>query len=269
MAKKKAIDIELIQKNLLAMFKMVKKIFDENNIPYCLTYGTLIGAIRHSGFIPWDDDLDMSVDTKYYEKAMQLLREKLPDYIIVHDKKSNPKYWLPYSQIVYKRSSTINTLWPENNAHPYTGIGIDIFRHWEEKKHSKYTAHLHSTVNLLQNLITNVTSHRGFAKFIRIIKYSLLFCLLKAKHFFSSKSNMYCMDPVMLSKPIYPEDIEETILHKFEDTEALVPKGYDRFLTSEFGNYMELPPLKDRQSHYSVVEISKNVYDMEDYESYI
>lgn len=269
MSEQKNASVEDIQKNLLCILKMIKKVFDEHDIPYFLSYGTLLGGVRHKGFIPWDDDIDLCVNKKSYEKAMQLLREKLPDYIIVHDKKSNPKYWLPYSQIVYKHSSSINIEWPENNDHPYTGIGIDIFRFWEEKKYSNKTAKIVSTSIFLQNLVTNATAYKGLGKILRIFKYSLLLVLYKAQHLFALKSRMYCMDPVMLSKPIMPEDIEAAVFMEFEEVKCSVPKGFDRILKNEYGNYMELPPVEERESHYSVVNIDKNIYEMIDYENYI
>jgi lipopolysaccharide cholinephosphotransferase len=77
------------------------------------------------------------------------------------------------------------------------------------------------------------------------------------------------MDPVMLSKSIHPEDIEKSILQKFEGIQLPIPSGYDRFLKGEYGDYMKLPPIDERESHYAMVEIDKNIYDMEDYESYI
>lgn len=62
MSKIKNATTEEIQKNLLVIFKMIKKIFDENKVHYFLIYGTLLGAIRHKGFIPWDDDIDICVE---------------------------------------------------------------------------------------------------------------------------------------------------------------------------------------------------------------
>ena len=77
--------LEKVQSTLWEILLQVDSIFEKNNIRYFLSYGTLLGAVRHKGFIPWDDDLDICVFEEDYVKGIQLLREQLDHKYIVHD----------------------------------------------------------------------------------------------------------------------------------------------------------------------------------------
>ena len=79
-------DIKRVQNRLLEMGKVIADILERNNIPYMITFGTLLGAVRHGGFIPWDDDFDMFLFEDSYEKAMEVLSKELPMDMFLENK---------------------------------------------------------------------------------------------------------------------------------------------------------------------------------------
>ena len=107
--------LEKVQSTLWEILLQVDSIFEKNNIRYFLSYGTLLGAVRHKGFIPWDDDLDICVFEEDYVKGIQLLREQLDHKYIVHDEHTDAIYWCPFSKLRLKESETECVLWPEDN----------------------------------------------------------------------------------------------------------------------------------------------------------
>ena len=104
--------LEKVQSTLWEILLQVDSIFEKNNIRYFLSYGTLLGAVRHKGFIPWDDDLDICVFEEDYVKGIQLLREQLDHKYIVHDEHTDAIYWCPFSKLRLKESETECVLWP-------------------------------------------------------------------------------------------------------------------------------------------------------------
>lgn len=77
----KSVDVPRVQQVLLSMAVSIRDVLDRHDIPYMMAYGTLLGAVWHKGFIPWDDDLDFYLFDDSYERAIQYLREELPaDY---------------------------------------------------------------------------------------------------------------------------------------------------------------------------------------------
>lgn len=108
------------------MALIIKKIFDANGIRYVIEYGSLLGAIRHGGFIPWDDDFDYVVFQDDYEKASEALRRELPQGYVLHDKVSDPNYFYSFSKVRHLNSLAIEEGFTDNLK--YKGIYIDLFR---------------------------------------------------------------------------------------------------------------------------------------------
>jgi lipopolysaccharide cholinephosphotransferase len=249
----------------LKIGEVIDKICRENQIQYQLGYGTLLGAVRHKGFIPWDDDIDIVMARPDYEKLINLLiRGCLPDefsYGFISQK----SYFYPFLKIYYK-----NSIVDEKNLKPeYTNqpIWIDIFPVDglpESKLLIKFIYFVQNTLRkllyvgiashdklsgikklsaLLLKPITNLYNPNRISKTIntisKIIKYD------------NSKivgNNVFGFDS---RESIKKELFCEIELIDFENRKFFASKYYDIILTQYYGNYMELPPTAERKSHLS------------------
>lgn len=79
--------IQKVQMELLNMVTIVSKILENNGIPYFIAFGTLIGAVKFEGFLPWDDDVDLFLFDETYDAAINVLESQLPKHLIVHSEK--------------------------------------------------------------------------------------------------------------------------------------------------------------------------------------
>ncbi|MGT2932487.1 LicD family protein [Streptococcus catagoni] len=119
----KKMSVEEIRKVQLEMLSYIDKLARENNIDYSLGGGSLLGAIRHKGFIPWDDDIDLMLKRSEYEKLMTILaKADNPDYKLLHH--SVEKNLWPFSKLYHTKSMYMSET---DRIHPWTGIFIDIF----------------------------------------------------------------------------------------------------------------------------------------------
>ena len=121
-------DLRRVQARLLEMATATSDILKEAGIWHSLAMGSLLGAVRHKGFIPWDDDFDFWVEDARYEEALALLHEKLPDDMIVHDEQNDPIYWPKWSRVRDLRSNTVLSQYANDNLYRYKGICIDMYR---------------------------------------------------------------------------------------------------------------------------------------------
>lgn len=104
----------------------IKDIFERNGIRYVIEYGSLLGAVRHGGFIPWDDDFDFVVFEEDYEKASAALRKELPGKYILHDRLSDPRYLYSFSKVRHLHSVATEEGFTDDLK--YQGISIDLFK---------------------------------------------------------------------------------------------------------------------------------------------
>ena len=106
------------QMRMLEILLEVDKICKRHNIRYWLSSGTLIGALRHNGFIPWDDDLDIEMMRSDYLRLMQVLPSELPEWLALQNDETDPKYFYFYAKVRDKRSRMLeqngyDRLWKE------------------------------------------------------------------------------------------------------------------------------------------------------------
>ena len=118
--------LKRIQAVEFEMALAIRDVFERNDVRYVIEYGSLLGAIRHGGFIPWDDDFDFVVFEEDYEKASQALRRELSPKYILHDKESDPNYFYSFSKVRHLNSLAIERV--STDSLRYKGVSIDLFK---------------------------------------------------------------------------------------------------------------------------------------------
>lgn len=238
----KEIDLRITQAELLSMMKDIHKICEEKGIRYSLTGGSLLGAVRESGFIPWDDDIDIMVDRKNYELLCKALRK-------------NERFHMgrgPWLQHI--RPVTYNSV-----IEPY----IDVFV-LDNVPDSKVKAHLKILLlRLLQGMLKEEVKYAGFPPAYKIC---IFFCHYAGK-LFPRSFKLHLYDIVsqignssvtkyisitndsfgLLTKKHEAGLMKAFDAHSFEDTKLIITKMYNEYLTVRYGSdYLTPPPVEER-----------------------
>ena len=266
----KELGLHEIKQIQLEILKNIDSFCKENEIKYSLYFGTLLGAVRHKGFIPWDDDIDLIMPRPDYDKFINLYNHG--KYRVLSTNLDS-KY--PY---LYAKVDDTNTKFIENTDIEYDmGVHVDVFPLegipeddneliFYFKKINRYRNLLHvktikitSTRSLIKNLILKTLKILTF--WISYEKIILKFQNEVDK--FNYKDSKYLLAPGFhkdkkrkLSKFFYQELIELD----FEGVKFKALKEYDKFLTMQYGNYMQLPNEKDRLTHHAYKAYFKENY---------
>ena len=121
-------EVARIQSRLLEMAIAVRDILEKRQIPYFLTYGSLLGAVRHQGFIPWDDDFDLYLFDDSYEEAMTALREELPEDMFLEYWETEPKFFHAWAHVKDVHSRTECEFFPHDGHYAHQGISLDLYK---------------------------------------------------------------------------------------------------------------------------------------------
>lgn len=232
---------------------------EENNIKYFISYGTLLGAIRHKGYIPWDDDIDICMPRPDYNRFIQLYNKRNSNYQMVA-METNDKYMLPFGKVEDTRTMMTETMYKQDDF----GIYIDVFPldGCDEKgSQIKKTLILTKMLNTKKAIVDN---QRSFLNNLVILlgKMLLIFTSVKSiLHRFDSICYEVSYDSAEYIATVVAaygtfeamrkELLEQTNLAEFEGRMYRIPKNYDIYLTQIYGNYMQLPPVEERVSHHT------------------
>lgn len=261
MKKKSSKEIQTLELDILKKFKNYAK---KHNITFYLCGGTLLGAIRHKGFIPWDDDIDICVPRDSYDKLIELAKEnRFIDG-------TNYKFCLPLDEnYIYPYIKIINTntiVYEKDIKKEYClGVWIDVFpldkfpKKQDDikkviRKHSKYK--FYNKMCVAGNLST--PSKKMVACFAKI--YYTIFCIGKDNKYWISKilDLVKPYDSNYVGNLVWPNQYREifndsvyskTLESQFEDDYFPIPSGYGEYLTSMYGDYMTLPKESERVFH--------------------
>lgn len=246
--------VRKMQKIVLGIMCDIDDFCRENNITYFLSGGTCLGAVRHQGFIPWDDDGDLMMPRPDYEKFLRIFPEYCKGRYYVGSLVSDPEWQRPYSRICDLHSKIYTTFFTEKTM----GVFVDIFpidglplRKRDQSIHYKWIRVLNALRNtsvrtdfreqegfrIIKNAAAVITSHIGPRFFAAIIDKSA------SRYFFDSSREVAAILAIHYwdKETIIKEDMSSAVELLFEERLFPVPVGYKRYLTNLYGDYMIIP----------------------------
>ena len=262
----KKLDIDEIKEVELGVMDYIHNICKEKGINYSLAYGSLLGAVRHRGFIPWDDDLDIALKRDQYDKLYQAILEDNNSIYKVVSWENDSRYPYPFYR-VYDSRTVYENNYIQNDIE--LGICVDVFPFDDYKDVNKEITKLDMYRRLSVYTLYGIRNKEAGIK--NIVRYLMLvaFRLTRVK-IWNKKLNDcskapvnseyidYLMESKKYSTKIDAKALDEVIECKFEDRVYNIPKDYDHILTTIYGeDYMEIPPLEKRIQHDDFVAYIK------------
>jgi lipopolysaccharide cholinephosphotransferase len=235
---------------------------DSHGLRYCIAYGTLIGAIRHRGFIPWDDDIDINMPRKDYEEFLRTYNADGKKYRVIDPSSEMARH--SFAKVIDTRTVKDEPMIAYEQP---LGIDVDIFpldgmpdneQEFEEWYRELYKIYAKFTLkNLRAAYYPKLTTRLK-------LKAKQLFCpsrkkllaraqALHEKYPYESSRFVGCVESQYNGKGnrTEKENFAETVNVEFEGLSFKAPIGYDQILRSLYGDYMQLPPEEKRMTHHT------------------
>lgn len=260
--------VQLMEKQILGKFI---EICQEYNLKYFVAFGTLLGAVRHHGFIPWDDDIDVAMPRKDYDRFLQVAASECGNDYFVQTPESDSEYHLFFGKMRMEDSVFIES--SLQKAGSRTGFYIDIFPYdalpesdEEMKKQLRRAERLAALFSINRVKEPQIGSYgAGKTAMLKLIWKTLHYGMRVLgitgsrmwkqcqKNFTRyegpdvKRRTCFCMNAEKWI--VFEDEIKNVLDMPFEDITVKVPEGYDRILRRNYGNYMELPPREQRVNH--------------------
>lgn len=246
-------DIRLHQMNIM---KYLKKVCEENNIDYYLAYGTLLGGVRHRGFIPWDDDVDIYIKGKDVDRLARLINQSDRYKMVTCN---NCEDFFDQIPLLVDCNSVVDL-----NCFPLqatTGISIDIFPLYgvpsKEKELETYVEKLKNLEMEKWNCLYD--KKKCHLATLKLNEY------ISSYDFDESEYTGFFLSPYFTKDYIRTECFAEKQYIMYEDEEYCIPGGYEEVLTTIYGDYMQLPPVEKRgKRHYYKAYYPHNIESQKD-----
>ena len=262
-------ELKAIQSLELECLKAVMLICKENDIEYFAIGGTALGAVRHKGFIPWDDDIDIGMTRENYRKFLLVAPRCLPKQYHLqtpYDSKRNP-----YAYAKVRIDGTRFVEYCNRNVDMHHGVYIDIFPFDEvpddeesNRKQFKQVQKLIRLFSLRQSPDVSVEPHTFFERtraaarcvlhlICQLMPYDTVFKKLEetvTKYDGTNQQAIACLfSPVRLTEYVLLCDLYPLCEAEFMDVSIMIPGSYNTYLTTHYGDYMRLPPKERRFGH--------------------
>lgn len=253
-------EIKVLQMDVLAA---IDRFCCANNIRYSMACGTLLGAIRHKGYIPWDDDIDIYVPRQDYKRLMAEFPETYEGYYKISSLERD-KFWnRPYANAYDSR-----TVFEEDARNcELIGVNIDIFpvddvpigEEW-----IRFDTKRRREQKLFSLNFVRFSRQRAFLKNAFLLFYRVIACFYPTRKWaerldvkaqqFNEQGYNYLFENCLglLQKKPFPKELFDRLIYvPFENRQFKAFADYDNYLKNGFGNYMQLPPKEKQVSHHS------------------
>lgn len=260
------LSIEAVHRCQLEMAIEVKRICEQHNINYFLDAGSLLGAVREKGFIPWDDDIDIGFERINYDKFVEAAENELPANMYLQRWDCEEAYGYPYAKIRY--IGTKYRLKTDYKSKATDGIFLDLLP-YDSVPNNRTARRFHCfRLRFLYLLIQYKLGYRPFVKsawfvqFIRLLSHFLKVDFLKKKY--EKTVTMYNQNADCTSVTeadgidyyrfvLFKSIIQEVTELSFEDIVFSAPKEYDRYLRLVYGDYMKRPQKAEQVGKHEVI----------------
>ena len=260
---KEVTDISEIQQMELGIMEYIHEVCQKIGVKYFLAYGSLIGAVRHQGFIPWDDDMDICMLRDDYEK--------LQDYLIAHPDeryevmsyKNNINYVYPFMKIQDNHTYLVEE---DVRIDSNMGIYVDVFPvdGYEDDQVFK-----NKMTKIIKKRQLSCYTFKGITNTKSVVNSMIRYISVIIFYFTNTNKYVSQIDELAKSRKVDDYELVDYVVYKdmnkpvwkrewleqveagsFEGKEFMIPKHYHEILTSDYGNYMQLPPVEQQVSHH-------------------
>lgn len=256
------------KKLMVEILKYIQKICQENNLQYFVVAGTLLGAVRHKGFIPWDDDIDIIMPREDHIKLIEIINKENNEMFGVLDKRFDETYPLELSKVIMK--NTRCELHEElKSVQSKCEIFVDIFtlEYFNKETSKKYRRYVRLFENARKKVVIDSLRPSTFKillKIFRVISNVLvpvnLIKIFKKKY--SVENGPFVGFAVEQSSDFLckSEDVFPLKKIPFEDIEVWAPKEPEKMLIAQYGeSFMQLPPEDKRIMHSQYISVDEEI----------
>ena len=271
------LEVLRVHKVALEMLENFLKACEVLKLKYFVYGGTLLGAVRHGGFIPWDDDVDVALPREDYERFMQAGQRELKDCYFLQNYVTDPQYTRNYAKIRDSRTTFIETAARNRkinhgaymDVYPLDGVPDNRMKRRLDKfrltmlqiETDRY--HYHNGDGMGRNSVkgkvaAGLSNIATLGMSLRTVQRKIDSVIMSTRYASSRQVANYLS--LHGERTIVPRDyLGEGVPLQFEHLNVIAPSRYDLYLTSLYSDYMRLPPEEERRPHHDVDEVDLDV----------
>ncbi len=258
-------ELRKLQLTQVEILKDIDEFCVANNIPYSIAFGTVLGAVRHGGFIPWDDDVDICMLREDYNRFISLWKDN--DKYLLQNHSTNPDFTQTFTKIRKRNTAFVQTTDVGKDFHK--GIFVDIFP-FDRVAEGGVKRKIQILNSVLYALYSRGYTPKNNGTLMRLCSSIILKLKPKSKYDAAAqkqlkkltkynhnkKLKIYSVSTFGNMKKEYDSDLFENLSRiKYENITVSVFNKYDQFLSYFYGDYMKLPPVSERNWTHRPIKI--------------